>query len=111
VLITLAAVNAWSLLRTGVIDWENVTVPELADNAVNDRVDRVVRKLLVKRGITQPIGRDGNLSEAGLSSLDIVNLMLAVEAEFDLKIPDREMVPANFRSMAHIEAVVSRLLG
>ena len=55
------------------------------------------------------VGRDDDLPEAGLSSLDMVNLMLAVEAEFDLKIPDRDMIPANFRSIARIEALVHTL--
>jgi acyl carrier protein len=39
----------------------------------------------------------------------MVNLMLAVEAEFDVKIPDRDMTPANFRSVARIEALVEKL--
>jgi acyl carrier protein len=36
--------------------------------------------------------------------------MLAVEAEFDLKIPDRDMTPLNFRSIARIDALVGALL-
>jgi acyl carrier protein len=39
----------------------------------------------------------------------MVNLMLAVEAEFDLKIPDREMTPSNFRSIACIVRLVHDL--
>jgi acyl carrier protein len=35
--------------------------------------------------------------------------MLSVEAEFDLKIPERDMRPANFRSIARIEALVENL--
>jgi acyl carrier protein len=35
--------------------------------------------------------------------------MLAVEAEFDIKIPDREMTPANFRSIAQIARLVRGL--
>jgi len=54
--------------------------------------------------------RDRDLTEAGLTSLDMVNLMLAVEAEFDLKIPDRDMTPANFRTIARIDALVGALL-
>ena len=68
------------------------------------------RPLLVKRSIDRPVGRDEDLADAGLSSLDLVNLMLAVEGEFDLKIPDRDMMPANFRSLARIDALVGALL-
>jgi acyl carrier protein len=84
-------------------------VLDRAEKAVTDRVDALVRRLLAKRTIVRPVGRDDDLAEAGLSSLDMVNLMLAVESEFDLKIPERDMVPANFRSMARIEALVHAL--
>ena len=80
-------------------------------NAETDRIAVLVRGLLAKRAIDRPVGRDDSLAEAGLSSLDIVNLMLAVEAEFGLKIPDREMTPANFRSIARIDALVRALSG
>ncbi len=75
-----------------------------------DRITALVRELLVKRGIDRVIGRDENLTESGLSSLDTVNLMLAVEAEFDVKIADRDMTPANFRTVARIDALISALL-
>ena len=68
-----------------------------------------MRAILEKRSITRSIGRDDELNECGISSLDMVNLMLAVEAEFDVKIPDRDMTPANFRSVARIEALVEKL--
>lgn len=74
-----------------------------------DRVTTLVRELLAKRAINRAVGRDDDLSECGLSSLDTVNLMLAVEAEFDVKIPDRDMTPANFRSIGRIEALIGTL--
>ena len=74
-----------------------------------ERVARLVRQLLAKRAIERPVGADDDLAASGLSSLDIVNLMLAVEADFDIKIPDREMTPANFRSIARIADLVRGL--
>ena len=59
--------------------------------------------------LTMRLAPSPDLSASGLSSLDMVNLMLAVEAEFDLKIPDREMTPSNFRSIAHIVRLVHDL--
>jgi acyl carrier protein len=35
--------------------------------------------------------------------------MLAVEVEFDVSIPDEDLHPDNFRSIAAIEALVGRL--
>lgn len=77
---------------------------------VSERVNALVRALLAKRSIDRPLGPDDDLGENGLSSLDLVNLMLSVEAEFDLKIPERDMRPANFRSVARIESLVADLM-
>jgi acyl carrier protein len=73
------------------------------------RVVGLVRTLLAKRSVDRPVGHDDDLTESGLSSLDIVNLMLSVEDEFGIKIPERQMTPANFRSIARIDALVRTL--
>ena len=75
-----------------------------------ERVAQLVRLLLARRSIDRLVGYDDVLSECGLSSLDMVNLMLAVETEFDIKIPDRDMTPSNFRSIAQIDKLVGALL-
>jgi acyl carrier protein len=74
-----------------------------------ERITALVRAILEKRGITHTISRDDVLTDCGISSLDMVNLMLAVEGEFELKISDRDMTPANFRTVARIEALVEKL--
>jgi acyl carrier protein len=79
-------------------------------SSVTDRIITLVQSILKKRSIDRTIGRDDDLSDSGISSLDMVNLMLAVEAEFKIKIPDRDMTPSNFRSVGQIEALVERLL-
>jgi acyl carrier protein len=80
------------------------------DTNSTGRVTQLVRQLMAKRSINQSVGYDDVLSERGLSSLDMVNLMLAVETEFDIKIPDRDMTPSNFRSIAQIDKLVGALL-
>jgi acyl carrier protein len=50
---------------------------------------------------------DDDLRAAGLTSIDIVSLMLAVEAEFDLTIPESAMTIQNFRSVTSINTLVS----
>ena len=57
---------------------------------------------------------DGNpmnvdLKEAGLASVAAVRLMLEVEAAFDVAIPDAELTPKNFATVADIARLVSRL--
>jgi acyl carrier protein len=85
------------------------TVLDRLNPSATDRVVVLVRQLLAKRGVARAPGRDDDLTESGLSSLDMVNLMLAVETEFDVKIPDRDMTPANFRSVGRIEALLAGL--
>jgi len=79
--------------------------------APQDRVSNVVRRMLSERSITRPVGEDDDLRQAGLSSLDMVNLVLTIEAEFDVRIPETEITPANFRSIALISKLVNNLLG
>jgi acyl carrier protein len=73
-----------------------------------DVVD-VVRRILEARAIVQPVLPHADLREAGLTSLDMVSLVLSVESEFGIKIPEREITPTNFRSIATIETLVARL--
>jgi acyl carrier protein len=81
-----------------------------AATTTRQRIAELVRQLLAKRAITRSVGDDDELGDSGLSSLDIVNLMLAVESEFDLSIPERDMRPANFRTIARIEGLVAGLV-
>ena len=74
------------------------------------RILVLVTQLLHKRNLTARLAPDLPLYDTGLSSLDMVNLMLAVEAEFDLEIPQQRMTPENFRSVATIGRLVDTLV-
>ncbi len=50
-----------------------------------------------------------DLKDAGLASVAAVRLMLEVEAAFDVEIPDSELTPQNFATVANIENLVRRL--
>ena len=71
------------------------------------RITAIATKLLLKRGVTAIPGTTDNLRDAGLTSLDMVNLMLAVEAEFDIEVPQSAMTPDNFDTIMAIESLVS----
>ena len=60
--------------------------------------------------LPSPFPVDRQLSDLGLSSLKMVNLMLAVELEFDIAIPQSDITPENFHSVAAIQALVMRTL-
>ena len=72
----------------------------------SDSISAVVRRLLADRSITRTFTVEDDLREVGLTSLDMVNLVLAVEAALAVSIPEAEITPANFRSVASIEALV-----
>jgi acyl carrier protein len=44
--------------------------------------------------------------DVGLTSMDMVNLMLGIEAEFDFTIPQSEVTPENFQSVKTLELMV-----
>ena len=52
---------------------------------------------------------NADLREAGLTSMATVKLMLAIEAAYDVAIPDAELTPENFRSIAAIAQLLERL--
>jgi acyl carrier protein len=58
--------------------------------------------------IPDPFPVDRKLSELGLSSLKMVNLMLSVEVEFDITIPQSEITPENFYCLSAIARLIER---
>ena len=71
----------------------------------------LVRQLLGPNAVLpQPFPVDQQLSDLGVSSLKMVNLMLAVELDFDIAIPQSDITPENFHSVAAIQALVVRML-
>ncbi len=76
---------------------------------VRTQITEIVEAMLAKRAGPAAVAADQNLSDAGLTSLDMVNLMLAIEDAFEIEIPQRRMTPANFRTIAAIEQLVSHV--
>lgn len=77
--------------------------------ALRDRLLGLVERVLDRPGAGPTLPPEASLSELGVSSLKMVSLMLSVEAEFDLSIPQNEITPENFRSISSIQALVTRL--
>jgi acyl carrier protein len=76
-----------------------------------ERLIDLVRQMLGQREAPRLLSIDARLSDLGLSSIKMVNLMLAVEAQFDIMIPQSEITAENFNSISTIEALVVRLGG
>jgi acyl carrier protein len=76
--------------------------------ALRTRLIELVERLLAQRSVGRTISADDPLTEVGVDSLGLVNLMLAIEAEFDILIAPGDITPENLRSVATIEALIAR---
>jgi acyl carrier protein len=76
---------------------------------LQDRLVGLVKQILERNGIDRSPDIEARLSEIGLSSMDMVNLMFAVEAEFDIEIAPTDITPENFHSIASIEKLLGRM--
>ena len=75
---------------------------------ITERIFEIVRQALPGEA-PRALAADADLFDAGLTSMAMVKLMLAIEVAFDIAIPDADLLPDNFRSIAAIEALVKRL--
>lgn len=77
---------------------------------VQDRILMLVKTILQQNSAAGEILPESRLVDIGLTSMDMVNLMLSVEAEFDLTLPQSEITPDNFRSVQMIHQMIDKQL-
>ena len=75
-----------------------------------ERIIKLVRQILGAPAGARPLPIDARLSDLGMTSIKMVNLMLAIESEFDLMIPQGDITPENFESIASVEALLAGLI-
>ena len=80
------------------------------DTELRNRITKLVKGILAQNSLTVDISPSTKLVDAGLTSMDMVNLMLGVEAEFDFTIPQPEITPENFQSVDTLERMVATQL-
>ena len=80
------------------------------DADIRRRIVVLVRTILEQNSITADVHPESRLVDVGLTSMDMVNLMLGVEAEFDFTIPQGEITPENFQSIRTLELMIVRQL-
>ncbi|MFT4121400.1 phosphopantetheine-binding protein [Bradyrhizobium sp.] len=76
------------------------------DIDVRNRIVKLVKGILDQNALTADVAPATKLVDVGLTSMDMVNLMLGVEAEFDFTIPQAEITPENFVSVETLERMV-----
>jgi acyl carrier protein len=74
-----------------------------------ERLIDMIRNILGQPQASRPLPIDARLAELGMSSIKMVNLMLAIEMEFNLTIPPSEITPDNFESIASVEAMLQKI--
>ena len=77
---------------------------------VQNRIMALVKTILQQNAMTAEVKPDSLLVDVGLTSMDMVNLMLGVEAEFDFTIPQSEITPENFKSVGTLQQMIVRRL-
>jgi acyl carrier protein len=78
---------------------------------VRGRVLSVIKSILESNDVTADVQPDSYLVDIGLRSMDMVTLMLRVEAEFEIMLPQCEITPENFKSVRTLETVILNQLG
>ena len=77
------------------------------DTELRVRIIKLVKGILAQNSLTADVTPQAKLVDIGLTSMDMVNLMLGVEAEFDFTIPQAEITPDNFQSVETLERMVA----
>jgi acyl carrier protein len=77
------------------------------DADIRNRIVILVKGILEQNSISAEVAADAPLVDIGLTSMDMVNLMLGVEAEFDFTIPQDKITPENFQSVMTLERMVA----
>lgn len=74
-----------------------------------------IRTILAKHGklngSADTIADDKSLYSAGLTSHASVNVMLALEDEFDIEFPERMLTRSTFETVANLRFALDSLLG
>jgi len=100
--VTLSAFVVDPIMRT-------IQANDNIDASPTARVVDLVERILASTTHTRPISLTMRLADLGVTSIQMVSLMLAVESAFQLTIPQSDITPENFQSIASIAALIDRL--
>jgi acyl carrier protein len=81
--------------------------PSTAD--IRSRIVTVIGNILKQNAIVADIHPETQLVDIGLNSMDMVALMLSVEGEFNMILPQDEITPENFKSVRTLESMILKL--
>jgi acyl carrier protein len=79
-------------------------------NQLNQQIRTILKENARLSIDIDTLNDDSNLHEAGMSSHATVNVMLALEDEFDIEFPPRLLKRSNFSSIASIQNAVNEII-
>ena len=79
------------------------------NQTVSDDIRRVLREHARLPVDVESLGQDADLFAAGMSSHASVNVMLALEGEFELEFPDHMLKRSVFESIAAMRDAIQEL--
>ncbi|HEY3790746.1 MAG TPA: phosphopantetheine-binding protein [Bradyrhizobium sp.] len=77
-----------------------------SDSEIRGRLLALVTTILRENSMVVDVSPGSRLFDTGLTSMDMVKLMLEIEAEFDLTIPQADITPKNFETVDTIERML-----
>lgn len=82
----------------------------MTSNDISARVRKVLKDHARLSGDANAIAPDADLNQSGMTSHATVNVMLALEEEFEVEFPDRMLTRNVFNSIASICDALGELL-
>jgi acyl carrier protein len=73
------------------------------------KLSSIVAEIAQKHDVNHRIAATDHLVDSGMTSMAMVDLLLAIEAELDVTIPQREMTPSNFQSIETLAGMLRRI--
>lgn len=74
---------------------------------IKDRVIQIVSNIFEERGFEKDVIEYIDLiDDAGLDSITFVSLVIEIEAEFGITVPDEMLLPENFRQVDNFVSVI-----
>lgn len=70
-----------------------------------------IREIIQENGNFDEIEDTESLNEKGIDSIAMLYILNDIENEFNIRIPDDEMLISNFENIQQISNLVGRLLG
>jgi len=77
---------------------------------VMERVVDLLRRVADAQGIALPSDTESLFDTGVLDSFGLLELLTAIEEKLKIKIPDEDLIPSNFETVAKIHAYISSRL-